>query len=154
MTVWIRYLLYIFCVILTLLSDLEVAPALWVCHRPGAIGTAHCPSESIRGHSLDWGRACGCGYFQLESANQSAAHQPGLGILYVPLYRDQQHFYLTVHVSGGNTVCLMVWCYCVNGRNVTVLGSKSAFLQVVILTVYAQLALDSKILSSWNASLL
>lgn len=79
-----------------------MAPALWICYCPGAYGTAHCPAEPIRGHSVGWGGACGCGHLQLESTDQSPAHQPGFGFLRVPVYRDQHHYHLTC-------VCVCVW---------------------------------------------
>ena len=89
----------------------EVAPALWVCHRPRAHGTAHYHSEPIRGDSLDGGGERRRGHFQLGPANQSAAHQPGLGLVHVPVYRDQLHQHLMICCvpigQGLERVCSM-----------------------------------------------
>lgn len=71
------------------LSDPALAPALWVRHRSGADGAAHSSAEPIGGHGLGRGGARGRGHVQLESAHQSAAHEPGPGVLRVPVYRDQ-----------------------------------------------------------------
>lgn len=74
-----------------LFSDPAVAPALWVRHRPRAYGAPHSSAEPIGGHGLGGGGARRRGHVQLESAHQSAADEPGSGVLRVPVHRDKQH---------------------------------------------------------------
>lgn len=80
---WNAWKLFSFC------SNPEVASALWICDCPRAAGATHGAAESIGGHRVDRRRTCRCGYIQLGSARESFAHQPGLGVLYVPLYGVQ-----------------------------------------------------------------